>query len=338
MSLLSRLGARAFGHRQAFKAPSKSLSGTVVGVALLLGGAAMANHLLGRRAERRHPPQGRFLEVEGVRLHYVDQGSGPVIVLIHGNGAMAEDFAVSGLLGMLAENHRVIAFDRPGFGYSNRPRNTIWTAKAQARLLQSALRELNVRAPTLVGHSWGSLVALNMALDDPAETAAIVLLSGYYVPTPRVDVAMFSVSALPVLGDILRYTVSPLIGRMMAGPAFRKIFAPAPVSRQFKALFPTSLSLRPSQLRATAADTALMIPGAMATVGRHPEVSVPVFIVAGDGDEIVDTATQSVRLHHDIADSSITLVKGAGHMVHHIAPQEVLRVIKAAAALGAGAD
>jgi pimeloyl-ACP methyl ester carboxylesterase len=110
----------------------------------VLAAAALTNHALARRAERRNPPEGKFTTVDGVRLHYIERGTGPVIVLLHGNGTMARDFVLSGVLDLLAKDHRVIAFDRPGFGFSERPRGRIWTAEAQAALLQKALLGLDV--------------------------------------------------------------------------------------------------------------------------------------------------------------------------------------------------
>jgi alpha-beta hydrolase superfamily lysophospholipase len=73
------------------------------------------------KAEREYPPAGRFVTVDGVRLHYIEKGEGSPVVLLHGNVVTAEDFDTSGVLDLLARRHRVIAFDRPGFGYSERP-------------------------------------------------------------------------------------------------------------------------------------------------------------------------------------------------------------------------
>ncbi|MFT8246280.1 alpha/beta fold hydrolase [Roseomonas sp. BN140053] len=305
--------------------------------AAVLGGLALANHLLARRAERRNPPKGRFVEVNGVRLHYIEKGSGSPIVLLHGNAVTAEDFAISGLLDRLAQRHRVIAFDRPGFGYSQRPRGTVWTAQAQAALFHAALGQMGIRKPVLVGHSWGTLVALSMALDNRLNTAAVVLLSGYYTPGPRADVALTLWPAVPVLGDILRYTVSPLLGRLLLPLAVRKMFAPAPVPARFSAGFPFSLMLRPSQIRATAADSALMIPGAASLLKRHGELAVPLTVVAGSDDKIVDTAKQSGRLHRDVPGSAMLSVGGAGHMIHHLALEQVAGAIESAAAQGSDA-
>jgi hypothetical protein len=111
-------------------------------------GALVASALfnLGRakKAERDNPPTGKFIEVGGVRLHYVECGEGEALVLLHGNGSMIEDFQSSGLIEMAAKKYRVIVFDRPGFGHSDRPRSTVWSPEAQANLFNAALRKIGV--------------------------------------------------------------------------------------------------------------------------------------------------------------------------------------------------
>jgi hypothetical protein len=68
-------------------------------VVVALAGAALFNSAKARRAEAKTPPAGEFIEVDGVRLHYVDQGKGSsTIVLLHGNGAMLQDYVASGVL------------------------------------------------------------------------------------------------------------------------------------------------------------------------------------------------------------------------------------------------
>ena len=314
-------------------------SGQVFGLgAAVLAAAALTNHVLARRAERRNPPEGKFITVDGVRLHYIERGTGPAIVLLHGNGTMARDFVLSGVLDLLAKDHRVIAFDRPGFGFSERPRGRIWTAEAQAALLHEALLRLDVRRPVVVGHSWGTLVALSLALRDQADTAGLVLLSGYYFPSVRADAALGSWPAVPVLGDILRYTISPFLGRLMAPAVSRKLFAPAPVSRRFANEFPLELMVRPSQIRASAAETAMMVPAAASVARHYPELSIPVAIVAGLGDKIVDCDRQAGRLGAELPQSTLRKVPDAGHMIHHIVPEQVVAVILDVARAAFGRD
>jgi pimeloyl-ACP methyl ester carboxylesterase len=295
-----------------------------------LAGSALYNRSRTRKAERANPPLGKFLTIDGVRLHYLDQGKGDPIVLLHGNGTMVEDWIVSGLIDGLAKDRRVIAFDRPGFGHSDRPRSRIWTPAAQASLIDQALQELGVSAATVVGHSYGTLVALSLALDHPKAVSRLVLLGGYFYPSVRADVFFASQPAVPVIGDVMRHTVSPFIGAAMMPRINSKVFSPAPVPKRWTEEFPLEMTLRPSQIRAEAEEAAMMIPAAAALSGRYADLRLPVTIVAGRGDELVDIEGQSELLHSNVSQSKFVAVAGAGHMVHHTATDRVISAIRGA--------
>ncbi|KFG67650.1 hypothetical protein JH26_21350 [Microvirga sp. BSC39] len=98
----------------------------------------------------------------------------PTWALIHGNGTMIQDFTVSGLVDRLATRYRVIVFDRPGYGYSSRPRQ-LWTPRTHAKLFQNALGQLGVEQAVVLGHSWGTLVAVALALECPSLVRSLVL-------------------------------------------------------------------------------------------------------------------------------------------------------------------
>ncbi len=310
--------------------PSLAPLAAAIGVAAL-GALAWFNHAKTRQAEHRHPAPGWFVTVDGVRLHYLERGSGAPIVLLHGNGAMAEDFLASGLMQRLAASHRVIAFDRPGFGYSARPRGRAWTARRQAELIHKALAALGAHRPILVGHSWGALVALEIALDHPLDVAALVLLSGYFYPSPRYDIALAAPNATPVLGDVLNRTIAPPLTKALAPALLRRIFAPSIVPERFRRGFPLDLAFRPGQLRATAQDTMLLQAAAKSVQQRHRRLAAPITILAGDRDAIVDTATQSQRLARELR-ARIEIVAGAGHMIHYDAPDQIATAIEHVAA------
>jgi pimeloyl-ACP methyl ester carboxylesterase len=294
---------------------------------LALGSLAVVNQAIARRAERKHPPKGSFLVVDGVRLHYSDRGVGSPVVLIHGNAVTGDDWNTSGIAELLLHTHRVIIFDRPGFGYSERPRGRLWTAAEQAELLHKALLQLGVERPVVVGHSWGTLVALALAVRHQADIAGLVLLSGYYFWTVRPDVVLVAPGALPVLGDVLRYTVSPILGWLQMPLLKWAMFSPAPVPPRFQAEYSPAMALRPSQIRATSADGALMIPGALGLRRHYRDMTLPVVIIAGDGDRVV-FKRRSNRLRDTIPGSRMEIVKGAGHMVHHVATRQVVRAVE----------
>lgn len=282
-------------------------------------------------AERRNPPIGVFIAFDGVRLHYIERGdpAAPCVVLFHGNGSMIQDLILSGLVDRLARDYRVICFDRPGFGYSERPRARIWTAAAQASLFARALDQLGVRNPVVLGHSWGTLVAIALALRDDFALNGVVLASGYYFPTVRMDFWLMSGPAVPVIGDLLRYTISPIIAWAMTPKIFRTLFAPRPVPQEFSNEFPVALSLRPTQLRAAAEESAFLIPTAAQLQARYRDIRCPLRIVHGRGDRLIE-ADQSCRLHEALPGSLLHLVEDAGHMVTYA---DTPRIADAIAAL-----
>ena len=280
-----------------------------------------------RRAERDQPPSGRLLDVDGVRLHVVERGEGPPVVLIHGNMVSHRDFEASGLLERLARDHRVIAIDRPGFGHSSRPRDRLWTPTAQAKLMHTALAQLGVAQAVVVGHSMGAMVALALALDHPEDVRRLVLVSGYYYPSARVDALLTAPVALPVLGDVMRYTVTAVSARLLLNRLVRAMFAPNDVPAHFIATLSREMMVRPIQLRANAEDAAFMIPQAKASSERHHELRMPVAIIAGAEDKVIDVEAHSARLHREIGGSTLAVVPGAGHMVHHAAIDEVVAAV-----------
>ena len=282
-----------------------------------------------RRAEAGHRPMGRFVDVDGVQLHYIDRGLGTPVVLLHGTLVRLEDLVASGLVDRLAEHHRVIAFDRPGFGYSERPRDRLWTADAQAALIHKALARLGVQSPALVGHSWGAMVAAALALRSDTEVRKLVLLSGYYFPEPRLDALMASPPAVPILGDVMRYTVSAMSARAMLGHALRGMFAPAPIPGNYLPTLSREMLVRPSQIRATAEDAALLMPSAASLAKRYASMRVPTTIFAGDDDRVIDPAKHSRRLATIVPDAELRMLAGVGHMTHFAVTDEIVEAVDA---------
>ena len=307
-------------------APSRA---GLITLAAAIGAAATAVWVesRARRAERERPPLGQFIDIDGVRLHYVERGDGPPVVLLHGNTVSHADFEASGLLDRLAKTHRVIAFDRPGYGYSDRPRDRLWTPPAQAALFHAALAQLGIERAVVVGHSMGTLTALAMALDEPSRVASLVLLGGYYYPQLRIDALLTIPVALPVLGDVMRYTVTALAGRLMLKGMVKGLFSPRATPANFFSLLSREMMLRPVQLRANAEDAAFMMSAAKALSPRYQELRMPVAIFAGADDMVVNFEAHSTRLHEELAKSKLYVVAGTGHMVHYVAVEQIIALV-----------
>jgi len=267
---------------------------------------------------------GGFVEIDGERLHFISRGNGFPLILLHGNGSAAEDFEYAGIMESAADRYRVIAFDRPGFGRSSRGHRPWWTPADQADLIQTALRRLGVDRCVVLGHSWGTLIALQLALRHGSHIAGLVLVSGYYFPRPRPGLFLAGLLAAPVLGPIVRMSVLPLLVRAMWSQVMRKIFGPSRVPAGFSAAM-KELATRPSQLKSTALESDLLLIEACL---RRPydDIAVPTGIIAGAADQLIDAVGQAKRLHQEIGNSFVEIVD-AGHMVHHARPDVVMRII-----------
>jgi pimeloyl-ACP methyl ester carboxylesterase len=280
-----------------------------------------------REAEHDNPPLGSFINVDGVRLHYIERGTGDPVVLLHGNVVRLHDFFTSGLIDQLAEHYRVIAFDRPGFGHSERPRDRLWTAATQAELLHNAFVALGIEGPIVLGHSWGTLPALELALRKSAAVRRLVLVSGYYFPTARLDAPIFATPAIPILGDVMRYTVSAVFARLALNRVVMAMFSPQPVPSDFVPSMAREMMVRPSQIRANAEDAAFMIPAAAALSKRYGDLNVPAVIMAGGADRVVDPEAHARRLHSELKGSELHVLPGVGHMLHYFAREHIVSAV-----------
>ncbi|ACA15299.1 hypothetical protein M446_0741 [Methylobacterium sp. 4-46] len=170
----------------------------VAAACALLALALMAARRRRGAGAARNPPLGPFIEVDGVRLHWVARGEGPPPVVLHGNGSLAQDVLLGDFAARAGRRHRVLIFDRPGHGRSTRPRGRSFPPGEQARLLAQALDALGVRRPLLLGHSRGARVAVAWALQRPREVRGLLLEGGTFHPTPRLDVRLAAGLAVPV--------------------------------------------------------------------------------------------------------------------------------------------
>ena len=123
------------------------------------------------------PADATYVDVDGVHVHYKELGAGPAVVLVHGYGATLDSWATVAPH-LASEGHRVIAIDLKGFGWTSRPEGDYGPA-AQAELVWHVLDKLKVIDVAIVAHSWGSSVALAMAVAQPARVRRVALYDAY---------------------------------------------------------------------------------------------------------------------------------------------------------------
>jgi pimeloyl-ACP methyl ester carboxylesterase len=152
-----------------------------------LAAIATLRWLRGRREDidwRSAKPPGQIIDIDGVPLHYIERGSGPnAAVLIH--GFLGHTYSFRHLIPELAKDHRVVAVDLKGYGYSGRPKKSDYSLTEQARLVVRLMDLLGIDRASVVGHSMGGEVAMRMAANFPERVDKLVLaasVSGDRIP------------------------------------------------------------------------------------------------------------------------------------------------------------
>ena len=280
-----------------------------------------------RRLAEAYPPCGHFVEVDGVRLHWIERGAGRPVVFVHGAGGMVEDLLSSRFAPLVGSDHRLIAIDRPGYGHSERPRPDLAGPDlagpvAQARLLHRALARLGVERPVLIGHSWGGAMVLAFAHEFPADVAGVLVLAGWSHPAREATLWMAGLTAAPVVGSLMSRALAPALSGGLAQEIIGQLFAPEPVPASFLD-FPIELALRPSQLRANAEDLAALNPDVARLRRHYRQLTVPMEILTGGADKVVNPMAHAFRLARAVPDAGFQVLPGVGHMLHHTQPEAV---------------
>ncbi|SMX48304.1 alpha/beta fold hydrolase [Maliponia aquimaris] len=313
------------------------LLGALIALAIL-GGCAVTQIRADRTesdAEARWPPVGRFVEVDGLRVHYVQKGRGPDVVLLHGASGNLRDFTFQ-LVDLLARDYRVTAFDRPGLGYTTRDArfagafNTrAETPQDQAAILARAAAQLGVTRPVVVGHSYGGSVAMAWGLDQNA--AAVVSLGGAIMPWPGSLDAQYQVLGSALGGAIVPQFVSAFYDEARVREAVSGIFAPQSVPEGYLDHIGPGLSLRRDTIRANGRQVAALRPALVEMSKRYPTLTIPVELVHGSADTTVGYEIHTVAAAKLLPNAHVTRLEGVGHMPQHARPGAVLEAIRRAA-------
>ena len=262
-------------------------------------------------------PDSQFVEVNGLTVHYKELGQGsPTFILLHGFGAST--FSWREVMQPLSQYGRVIAYDRPAFGLTERPMPGEWSGEspyspeAQTKLVIGLMDALGVESAILVGNSAGGTISASVALTHPQRVQALVL----------VDAAIYAGGGAPawsrpLLGTPQMRHVGPLIARQIQaqGRTFLETawHDPSRITPEIFAGYEKSLQVE-NWDRALWELTAASHSSALEN--RLDELTLPVLVLAGDDDRIVPTE-QSVRLADELPSAELVVLAGCGHL-----PQE----------------
>jgi len=220
---------------------------SLVGLVLF---AAFSN----KKAEQLLPPAGSFAQLGSTRLHYVDQGQGPAIVMVHGLAGNLQNFTY-GVAAPLAQNHRVICVDRPGCGYSKRSSNADASLEAQADTIVSLLDHLQIESAVFVGHSLGGAISLAAAQRHPERVKALALIAPLtHLPESTAEVfKVFEVSS-PLIRKILGWTLAIPGTLFRIALTLKVVFGPERAPSDFAIRGGGILSLKPQTFITASSD------------------------------------------------------------------------------------
>lgn len=272
-----------------------------------------------------YPAVGKMLLVNGARVHYTIEGSGPDLILIHGASGNLRDMA--GLAAHLAPRFRVIRFDRPGLGYSALGDARNLTPQGQAETLRAAAAQLHLTQPIVLGHSFGGAVAMAWALQAPDTTAGLVLVSAATMPwESKLDPVYRAHNT--TLGRVM----IPALVAAYATPArvdagIKIVFAPQSPPEDYRETIGAALIIREDSFRTNADQINALKRSLRKMAIQYPQMTLPVEILHGDIDTIVGLEIHSRPLSALLPNARLTVLPGFGHMPHQAAPEAVIAAI-----------
>jgi pimeloyl-ACP methyl ester carboxylesterase len=295
----------------------------VIAVALFVGGCHGPEpaDLLETTTFELARDHGRYVRVDRMNLFAITRGEGPDLILLHGNPASTYSWRF--VIEPLAEDFRVHAFDLPGFGFSDKPANAVYTAAWFAKIIDGYMRAEGIEQAVVVGNSMGGEVATEFAALYASKVRALVLLAPAGLPADDPEQLPFAIRAAqwPVLGPIIAaLPIRPMIASgLRAGFYDPSIVSEADVDALYLPLrtengmvaFFTRLGQRVSDRRAD-------------LLGL---VRAPTLIIVGDSDRLL--SPEISRRHHEvIRDSELLEWELTGHLPQEEHPDRVVEEIR----------
>ena len=274
-----------------------------------------------------HSYRRKSIFVDGLTLNYVSAGTGRPVVLIHGNPGSHQDYTLA-VIERLSQSYYVVAFDRPGHGYSERHDSVETTVEVQAQIILKALRKLRIEKPVLVGHSWGGSLVLAAAVGYGNDLSGIVLLAPAAYPSVRVEWWSL-LPHVPVLGTFVVNTLTPLVGRAIVKESLKEAYHPQAVHEDYAQLS-AEMWTTPNRVRACAYDERTLGASLKILSQQYSQIQIPVVIVTGSADLLLEPKKHAYRLHETIKDSKLVVLPMTGHQLPQTCPDAVIEAIAAA--------
>lgn len=259
----------------------------------------------------------KYVTVGGVRTHYVECGSGPTVILLHGLSACFWNWWRN--LPALAEHFHVVAYDLKGCGNSDKVRGR-YTPEACVTQLTGLMNHLGIERAALIGHSMGGRVALTMALVAPERVQALVLVSPACYPTTGGRAVQFLI--LPGIGEL--YTRWLFSGRTEHLVRRALQFCMHPLATITEEDIFWNMRSGGDQKHKLAQvylryGRHMRFHRLWALAARYAEITTPTLIIGGDADRFVPVA-HCEQLAQTLPNARAEIWTGTGHLAHSERP------------------
>jgi pimeloyl-ACP methyl ester carboxylesterase len=304
----------------------------LIALVIVLGALALITAVGSALISRAHPPKGRFVPVNGGRLH-IDELGEPrqdetAVVLVHGASGNMEDMRLA-LGNVVSKHYRTILIDRPGRGWSERePGRDLASPQRQADMVAEALGKLGVKHAIIVGHSWGGAFATALAIRHPDLTAGLVQLAPTSHPWHGGVSWYYTLVTTPLIGPLFAHTLVLPLGALLAANATASVFEPQTPPQSYIGRSATWLVLRPKAFEANARDMTELKGNLEKLVPLYPSITAPTVILVGARDLTVANDVHAQELVKAIPNARLEILQGVGHMPHHARPDRVVAAIE----------
>jgi pimeloyl-ACP methyl ester carboxylesterase len=269
----------------------------------------------------------RFVEAGGIRTHVAEWGAGDPLLLIHGASSDMGVWAPT-IIPALRDGFRLVAYDRPGLGFTQQRPPRAETLEVQAKVAAGVVEQLGLEKPVVVGHSWGGAVALRLALDRPDLVRGLVLIAPVAYEWPGGVSWHLHWSSNPMIGDLFNHVITRPFASAAVRSGLAGAFGPSPVPENYLETVSALRAVRPAAMRANSLDMMAAKREIIGQQARYRGIAAPVALLAGDGDTVVSTMIHSVKLAQTLPKARIDVVQGAGHLPHEAAPDRFLKLLE----------
>ncbi len=283
------------------------------------------------KAERDCPPVGQFMDVDGVPVHYIKKGSGPTLLLIHGAGGHVKDFTYDHVA-RFSKDFTVIAFDRPGHGYTPTLGNRVATLAEQAQLITKAAAQLGVTQAYVLGFSYGGALALHLATHDKDFVKGLVLVSAVCMPWPgKIDIN-YRLMAIPIIGPAMMAFATAYFGDAYFRATYATVFAPHATPKGYLDHVGVNMSVRYRSFVENSRQLNTLYPQVLAQLDRYKDLTIPIEMIHGTHDPTVPDLVHACEFIKIVPHAHLISVHGMGHGTHQLAVPQIEAAVYAVTA------